>query len=154
MLLERDARGTVTPVPVRPGGAGLSVPLVVLINRGTGSSAEIVAAALKDAGRAKLVGTTTFGTGTVLEEFPLSDGSALLLAVREWLTPKGHAIWHKGVEPNVKVELPPDTIPLWPEQERQLDASQLAKSHDQQLLRAIELLGGAGASRPQGASPK
>jgi carboxyl-terminal processing protease len=148
VLLEKDAQGHVTTVPVRPDGMALTVPLVVLINHGTGSAAEIVAAALKDADRAKLVGTTTFGTGTVLAEFPLSDGSAMLLAIREWLTPKGHVIWHKGVEPNIEVQLSADIAPLWPEAERMLDAKQLAHSDDRQLLRAIELLTPTSGSRP------
>jgi carboxyl-terminal processing protease len=153
VLLERDAQGHVKPVPVRPGGAALAIPLVALVNHGTGSAAEIVAAALRDAGRAKLVGVTTFGTGTVLAEFPLSDGSAILLAVREWLTPKSHAIWHKGVEPDVKVELPLDVVPLWPEAERKLDAKQLSESKDRQLLRAMALLEGSSASSAPGALP-
>jgi carboxyl-terminal processing protease len=153
VLLERDAQGNVKPVPVRPGGKALTIPLVVLVNHGTGSAAEIVAAALRDAGRAKLVGTTTFGTGTVLAEFPLSDGSAILLAIREWLTPKSQAIWHKGVAPNVTVELPPDVIPLWPEAERKLDATQLAESKDRQLLRAMALLKGSSMLAAPGTSP-
>jgi carboxyl-terminal processing protease len=140
VLLEKDAEGAITSVPVQPGGAAPTVPLVVLINHGTGSAAEIVAAALKDAGRARLVGEVTFGTGTVLAEFPLSDGSAVLLAVEEWLTPKGDVIWHKGVEPNVEVTLAPDATPVWPEAERTLDAKQLEHSDDRQLLDAIELL--------------
>jgi len=95
---------------------------------------------LHDAGRATLVGETTFGTGTVLVEFPLSDGSALLLAVQEWLTPNGCVIWHQGISPDIMVSLTPDTIPLHPEAERDMTQAQLQSSGDAQLLRALELL--------------
>ncbi len=90
------------------------MPLVVLVNVGSASAAEVVAGALHDAHRALLVGETTFGTGTVLKEFPLSDGSALLLAVEEWLTPAGHTIWHRGIIPDVEVSLPQTASPLLP----------------------------------------
>ena len=114
VLLERDARGKVRAVPVERGGRFTNLPLVVLINLGSASGAEIVAGALHDAGRAKLVGETTFGTGTVLQEFPLSDGSALLLAVEEWLTPQGHTIWHRGIAPDVKVPWSRKHLPSHP----------------------------------------
>ena len=88
VLLVKDAQGHVKPVPVEQGGVATNTPMVALINGGTASGAEIVAGALRDANRATLVGETTFGTGTVLEQFPLPGGSAMLLAVQEWLTPK------------------------------------------------------------------
>jgi carboxyl-terminal processing protease len=143
VLLEKDAQGQITPVPVQPGGAAVDVPLVVLIDQGTASAAEIVAGALQDAGRATVVGETTFGTGTVLQEFPLSDGSVLLLAVQEWLTPNRRTIWHQGLEPDVAVPLPSDAEPLIPRTERDLTAEQLRESSDAQLLRALDLLAGA-----------
>jgi carboxyl-terminal processing protease len=115
--------------------------MVVLINEGTASAAEIVSGALQDAGRARLVGETTFGTGTVLNEFSLSDGSALLLATEEWLTPKGRVIWHQGIAPDVEVALPQGATLLLPEQEAGMTAEQLRNSDDAQLLRAVELLG-------------
>ena len=92
----------------------MDIPMVVLVDQGTASAAEIVAGALQDAGRATVVGETTFGTGTVLQEFPLSDGSVLLLAVEEWLTPKGRVIWHQGLDPDITVALPSDAEPLLP----------------------------------------
>jgi carboxyl-terminal processing protease len=143
VLLEKNAQGQITSVPVQPGGAAVDVPLVVLIDQGTASAAEIVAGALQDAGRATVVGETTFGTGTVLQEFPLSDGSVLLLAVQEWLTPNGRVIWHQGLEPDVAVTLPSDAEPLIPRTERDLTAEQLRGSSDAQLLRALDLLTGA-----------
>lgn len=116
------------------------IPLVVLTNGGTSSGAEIVAGALQDAQRARLVGEKTFGTGTVLETFSLSDGSALMLAVEEWLTPSGHVIWHQGISPDVVVSLPPEVISLIPATEKGLTVEELKQSKDIQLLRALQLL--------------
>src|SRR5207253_4613867 len=118
VFLEQDAQGNRTAVPVRPGAHPAEIaaqtwlarlPIAVLIDEGTASSAEIFAGAVQDHGRAKLVGTRTFGTGTVLQPFGLSDGSAVLLAVNEWLTPNGRQIWHKGISPDVEVALPEGT---------------------------------------------
>jgi carboxyl-terminal processing protease len=148
VLIEKDAQGKETPTPVQPGGLAQSIPMVCLINQGTASAAEIVAGALKDAHRAKLVGETTFGTGTVLKEFPLSDGSSLLLAVEEWLTPDGHTIWHKGITPDIPVSLPQDVIPLTPSAERDMTPDQMRASKDEQLLRALELVSHKGGESP------
>jgi carboxyl-terminal processing protease len=146
VLLEKDAQGQTTPVPVEPGGVTPNISMVVLINEGTASAAEIVAGALQDAQRATLVGETTFGTGTVLNEFPLSDGSVLLLATQEWLTPAGNTIWHQGLKPDVTVALPASVSPLIPSAERTMTAADLQSSGDAQLLKALQLLGGS-ASR-------
>jgi carboxyl-terminal processing protease len=127
-------------VAVVKGGVDPSIPMVVLLNGGTASAAEIVAGALQDHGRASLVGTTTFGTGTVLQQFPLSDGSALLLAVQEWLTPDGNQIWHKGITPKLVVSLPEGVAPLFPEQEQGMTPQQLKESRDTQLLKALKLI--------------
>jgi carboxyl-terminal processing protease len=139
VLLEKNSQGKITPVPVESGGLRVSLPVVALINGGTASAAEIVAGALQDSRRAKLVGEKTFGTGTVLEMFPLQDGSALLLAVKEWLTPAGRLIWHRGIVPDVPVSLPPDVTPLFPETERMMAEEELRASDDRQLLRALDL---------------
>jgi carboxyl-terminal processing protease len=141
VLLERNVKGEVKPIPVEFGGVAPTIPMVVLINGGTASAAEIVSGALQDAHRAQLVGETTFGTGTVLNEFPLSDGSALLLATEEWLTPNGGSIWHHGITPDVQVSLPANITPLVPETEQGLTATQLTASGDNQLLRALKILG-------------
>ena len=69
VLEEKDAQGNITSVPVKSNGVALKIPMVVLINKGTASAAEIVTGALQDANRATIVGETTFGTGTVLNEF-------------------------------------------------------------------------------------
>jgi carboxyl-terminal processing protease len=150
VLWERNGRGEIVSIPVQSGGLAVDMPLMTLVNGGTGSASEIVAAALHDAGRGKLVGETTFGTGTVLQQFQLSDGSALLLAVQEWLTPSKRSFWHKGIEPDVRVPLPPDTYPLLPSAEKGITAEQINASGDTQLLRAMALLNDAGEETRNG----
>jgi carboxyl-terminal processing protease len=142
VFIEQDSAGHRTEVPVRPeGGGGRGLPMCLLIDEGTASSAEILAGALQDYGRARLVGTRTFGTGTVLEPFgPLHDGSVLLLAIAQWLTPKGRQIWHHGIPPDVLVELPSGALPLLPGEEPHRNAAGLARSTDRQLLRGLGLL--------------
>jgi carboxyl-terminal processing protease len=148
VLLEKDAQGQITPIPVQQGGLAPDLPLVVLTDQGTASAAEIVSGALQDAGRARLVGETTFGTGTVLYEFSLSDGSALLLATEEWLTPGGCLIWHHGIIPDVQVTLPQGTSPLLPQAEAGMTQDQVRNSGDAQLLRALELLNQSADRQP------
>jgi carboxyl-terminal processing protease len=140
VLLEKNAEGKITSLEVEKGGQALSIPMVLLVNNGTASGAEIVAGALQDHQRASLVGTTTFGTGTVLQQFPLSDGSALLLAVQEWLTPNGNEIWHKGITPNFVVSLPEGASPVFPEEEQGMTLRQMKESRDTQLLKALEMV--------------
>jgi carboxyl-terminal processing protease len=125
---------------VDPGGLALNTALVVLVNQGTASAAEIVAGAIQDAERGTLVGETTFGTGTVLNHFDLTDGSEILLATHEWLTPSGRVIWHQGIAPDVNVSMSADVIPSMPNSEKSLTASELQSSLDVQLLKAIEIL--------------
>jgi carboxyl-terminal processing protease len=140
VMLEKDAQGNIKPLPVESGGIAPNIPMVVLINNGTASAAEIVSGALQDAKRAQLIGETTFGTGTVLNEFPLSDGSALLLATEEWLTPNGTSFWHKGIQPSIQVALPANISPVIPDQEQGMTAKQLQDSQDTQLLKGIQIL--------------
>jgi carboxyl-terminal processing protease len=140
VLLEKDASGKITSVPARPGGVALTLPMTVLINGGTSSGAEIIAGALQDAHRAELIGEKTFGTGTILESIPLSDGSALMLATTEWLTPAGRVIWHQGITPDLLIPLPPEISPLIPEKERGMTGEKLRASGDEQLLKALDLL--------------
>jgi len=140
VLLEKDIHDKITAVPVQTGVAVTGLPMVVLVNEGTASAAEIVAGALQDSGRAKLVGETTFGTGTVLQQFSLTDGSALLLAVQEWLTPSGKTIWHKGLTPDTVVSLASNVTALIPDAEKSMSADGIKSSGDQQLLDALSLL--------------
>ena len=140
VLQQRASDGTITLEPVREGGVAVSIPMVVLINEGSASASEIVSGALQDAHRAELVGETTFGTGTVLSTIGLSDGSALLLATQEWLTPSGRVIWHQGIEPDTTVELPETGTILSPAQAAEMTAEQIAASGDTQLTEALRIL--------------
>lgn len=81
-------------------------PLVVLVDANSASSAEIVAGSLQVHGRAKLVGTKTFGKGSVQQDFELSDGADLHLTVERWYLPNGQTIDHKGLTPDLTVPLP------------------------------------------------
>jgi len=140
VLLVKNAQGQEKAIPVESGGLALNTPMVILVNQGTASAAEIVAGALQDAHRGTLIGQTTFGTGTVLNGFSLSDGSQILLATEEWLTPIGRVIWHKGIAPDVSVSLANTVTPFVPEAGRAMTASQLQSSQDAQLLKAIDEL--------------
>jgi carboxyl-terminal processing protease len=140
VLLEQDRSGKRQAFPVKPGGVAPNLPIVLLINQGTASSAEIMAGAIKDQQRGLLVGETTFGTGTVLQEFPLRGGAALLLGVDEWLTPNGQVIWHHGITPNIDVTLPTGVQPITPDQEANLTSDQLLHTPDTQFTRALQVL--------------
>jgi carboxyl-terminal processing protease len=140
VLLVKDAQGQTSPIAVKEGRHSLDLPMVVLINQGTASAAEIVSGALQDAGRATLVGETTFGTGTVLNQFALSDGSAVLLATQLWLTPSGRVIWRQGIEPDEVVVLPGDAVLIAPGPGAAIGREELETSTDAQLLRALELV--------------
>ncbi|HSR10411.1 MAG TPA: S41 family peptidase, partial [Thermodesulfobacteriota bacterium] len=150
VALVKDAAGKIKHLSVRSGGVAPSIPLVALINEGTASAPEIMAGALQDAARAKLIGVKTFGTGTVLEKFSLSDGSALLLAVEEWLTPGGRVIWHQGIAPDVVVSLPEGVNPLFPQAEKNLTVEEFRSRGDAQLYRALGLLNAEKTIQAQG----
>jgi carboxyl-terminal processing protease len=148
VLLSKDAQGKTMPYPVKPEGPVVTLPLVILVNNGTASAAEIVTAALQDPGRATVVGETTFGTGTVLNQFSLSDGSAIYLATEEWLTPLGETIWHKGITPKLEISLPADVSMLFPDVLAQMNADQVKSSQDVQMLKGLSLLEQAVQSQP------
>jgi carboxyl-terminal processing protease len=102
-VVSYERRGKpVRTLEAAPGG-NLSTPLVVLVNASTASAAEVVAAALQDRNRAVVVGSQTFGKGSVQEPSRLSDGSALELTVGRYLTPAGRSVEGVGVEPDVVV---------------------------------------------------
>ena len=140
VLIQQDANGTQKEVPVEKGGVATTQPLVVLVDNGSASSSEILAGAIQDAGRGKTVGETTFGTGTVMDTFNLSDGSALLVGTVEWLTPDGHAIWRKGITPDVVVSIPSDGRIVVPAEFEKLGASGIDAAKDTQLEKAIEIV--------------
>ncbi len=139
---QRDKSGKVDKQAVKPGGEATDMPIEVLVDLGTASSAEIVAGAIQDAGRGQLIGAKTFGTGTVLNEFTLKDGSALLVGTVEWLTRDGRQIWKQGIQPDIPLESTPAGKIVPPSELSKLGADGLAKSGDAPLLKAIELLKG------------
>lgn len=140
VLMEEDRQNNRTVTDAEGDGVALDLPMTVLVNLNTASSAEIVSGALQDAGRAKILGVPTIGTGTVLTTFPLDDGSRLLLGTSQWLTPSGRLIRQTGIEPDVEVVLPADAQPLSPPDAAELSAEALRTSEDTQLAAAFELL--------------
>ena len=94
---------TAMPIEAAEGIAPLDLPLVVLIDGGTASAAEIVAGSLKDYGRAMLVGQATFGKGSVQRIYEFADGSTMRVTVAEWFTPSRARIQDEGIRPDVEV---------------------------------------------------
>jgi carboxyl-terminal processing protease len=140
VYIERNAADERTEHAVSPGGVATDLPVVVVVDGNTASSAEIVSGALQDAGRATVVGETTFGTGTVLGEFDLSDGSALRVGTVEWLTPEGRRIWHEGIAPDVSIALPEGVEPLSPDDVARLTEAAVGSIDDAQLAKALEVV--------------
>lgn len=126
VLYERYGDGKQNVFNSSGGGLATEIPLVVLVNEGSASASEIVAGAIQDYGRAKLVGVTTFGKGSVQNWSPLAnDQGAVRITIAKWLTPKERAIHHLGLTPDVVVELTKEDF----------DAKR-----DPQLDKAVELL--------------
>jgi carboxyl-terminal processing protease len=105
VVVSTDSRSQGESVHETGAGRISSLPLVVLIDRGTASAAEILAAALADNGDAVIVGTRSFGKGVFQEEQPLANGGALKLTVGEYFTPNGvNLAESRGIHPDVKVK--------------------------------------------------
>ena len=101
---ERSRHSESKTLVANPGGALTKVKLIILVNGGSASAAEIAAGALKDNGRATLVGEKTYGKGSVQEIKNLSDGNQLKVTVAHWYTPKGVNISKEGIAPDVEVK--------------------------------------------------
>lgn len=108
----------------------INVPIILLTNENTASASEILAGALKDAGKAKIVGTKTYGKGVIQQVMTLKDGSGLKITTEKYLTPNRSEINKIGIEPDEKVELP-DSL------KNQLV---IDEKEDTQLQKAIEML--------------
>ncbi|MET0771866.1 MAG: S41 family peptidase [Candidatus Limnocylindrales bacterium] len=145
---EEDRGGERSAVTTDDEPVAPDVPLVVLVDGGSASAAEIVASALHDNGRARIVGERTYGTGTVLNLFPLSDGSAIRLGVLLWLTPGGVGVFETGVAPDVAVELGEQGTLVPPDALDGLDTRGFRRAGDAQLRRAVRLLTSDPAGTP------
>jgi carboxyl-terminal processing protease len=105
-----DNEGKHSPISVKHGGIATSVPLVLLVNNGSASASEVVAGALQDYGRAKLIGKQTYGKGSVQIIRNLSDGSAIHITMAKWYTPLGRPINGVGLTPDIKSDLEGDDL--------------------------------------------
>lgn len=110
----------------------LNIPMVVLINGRSASASEVLSGALKDYGRADIVGTKSFGKGIVQSVFPLWDGSGMSMTISKYYTPNGKCIHGIGIEPDYTVELP--------EKYKESYVSDIPIEDDTQLNKAIEIL--------------
>jgi carboxyl-terminal processing protease len=109
VLYEVDSDGERTNWSVRKVGKTTKVPVVVLVNEYSASGSEVLAGALRDRGRAILVGEKTFGKGSVNTMHPMSDGSAVYYTIARWYTPNGTLIEGQGLQPDFVVESEADT---------------------------------------------
>jgi carboxyl-terminal processing protease len=126
VMYEQEASGTMNEYNAIPGGLATKIPLVVLVNAGTASASEITAGAIQDYGRGVLVGTTTYGKGSVQNWITLdNDQGAVRITVAHWLTPKQRQINGVGLTPDYVVELTEEDI---------------TNKNDAQLKKAIEIL--------------
>ena len=123
VVYEVDGYGDRKNWEVESDGVAKDIPMVVLVNQFSASASEVLSGALQDHERALVVGTTTYGKGSVSRLKPLSDGGGLYYTYGRWYTPNGRLIEGNGLEPDVVVPQGPGV------------------QGDQQLEKALELLG-------------
>jgi len=122
VLYQVDAQDKRTDWKVKDGGSARDIPMVVLVNEFSASASEVFVGAMMDHDRATVVGTTTFGKGSVNNIWPLSDGSGVNFTIARWFTPSGIQIEGEGIDPDIFLESTED------------------ESEDVQLDRATEIL--------------
>jgi len=111
VLYEADEAGNIIKEwSASSGGLAIDLPIVVLVDGGSASGSEVLAGALQDSERATLIGTETFGKGSVNVVRKLSDGSALVITKARWLTPDHHMIEGVGLTPDIEVKITVDDI--------------------------------------------
>lgn len=110
LILRTESPDEVIPYEVRGGGlvTDPSLPVTILVNRGSASASEVVSGALKEAGRATVIGESTFGKNTVQQRFPLSHGGAIKITIARWVTPSGTDFGSNGISPDIEAEVPLD----------------------------------------------
>ncbi len=121
------------------------LPLVVLVNHGTAGAAEIVAASVLDDKRGDVLGDKTFGDGSVQKVIEVPDGSALILSIAKYYTPKGKAIQENGISPNIEVASADDLAVLPDDEDGTSSANteeppKTTPKEDEQLHKALEVL--------------
>lgn len=125
VAIEDFGNGQKTEYRSKGNGSLGDRPIIVLVNQGSASASEILAGALRDDKKSKLVGQKTFGKGSVQQLDNLANGASLKITIAKWLTPSGQSIMNEGLEPDIKVEITDD------------DAS---NGRDPQLDKALEML--------------
>lgn len=125
VVVERGKDKEEVELRTTPVSSRVTMPVVILLNKGSASASEILAGAFQDSGRAKVVGETSFGKGSVQSIESLRDGSAVRITIAEWLTPKRREINKQGIKPDVEVKMTDNDI---------------TAKRDPQLDKAFELL--------------
>lgn len=128
VVIQEDGQGKKEPLNVNRTGVLLDKPLVILINKGSASASEIVAGALQDYKRAKLIGENSFGKGTVQEAIDVDGGGSVHISIAKWLTPKERWVNGKGLIPDIEVKFDAS------------ESSKLKEKLDNQILRAVSEL--------------
>jgi carboxyl-terminal processing protease len=126
ILFERYGNGKEQQYSALPGGLATKIPMIVLVDEGTASASEIVAGAIQDTGRGKLVGVTTYGKGSVQDWAELKNSQgAVRITIAHWLTPNKRLIDKQGLTPDLEVKLTEEDI---------------KNQNDRQLTEAAKLL--------------